>query len=412
MSTGSVLLVTPRWTRDGGVATHVVSSAAELARAGLDVHVLAARLELAEPVAGVTLHRSPLLYDRSAPLELRLGDAAELRPDVVHSHQFEDPAVLSRLREAAPLLISVHGYSACASGVHYFRPGEACRRAHGPGCVPNLLFRGCAHVRNPASLPAAYRRAGRSLRALRCADVAISYSTAVDQHLQASGLQRRAMVPLFPTVPPRRASGHGGRRRVLFAGRVVAPKGVDVLIRAAAEVEGEFVICGEGRRLDAMRELARKLGVAERVRFAGWLPADELAAEMAEASLVAMPSRWPEPAGLVGLEAHAAGRPVIASATGGVTDWLRDGVNGLLVRPGDAGDLARALGELLADPARQAQMGEAGRLIVAERFTAERHVAALLAAYDAARAAWSPTAAGGGGEPLETAPAARRAASA
>jgi glycosyltransferase involved in cell wall biosynthesis len=101
-----------------------------------------------------------------------------------------------------------------------------------------------------------------------------------------------------------------------------------------------------------------------------------------------MPSLWPEPFGLVGIEALAAGRPVVASATGGVGDWLADGVNGLLVRPGDAPALAGALNELLDDPARQRAMGAAGSEMVAARFTPEQHVAALLDAYRRARAEW------------------------
>jgi len=105
-------------------------------------------------------------------------------------------------------------------------------------------------------------------------------------------------------------------------------------------------------------------------------------------SLACLPSLWPEPFGLIGIEALAAGRPVIASATGGVIDWLTDRVNGLLVRPGDAPALAKALDELLGDPARQQAMGAAGREMVADRFSPERHIAALLDAYGVARAAW------------------------
>ncbi len=388
MTPTSVLLVTPRWTRDGGVGAHVVASAAALARHGVEVHVLAARLELAEQIAGVTLHRSPELFNAHASPAARMGDARSLAPSVIHSHQFEDPEVLSSMQAFSPVVISVHGYSACASGVHYFRPGHECARAHGLGCIPNLLLRGCAHTRNPASLPASYARAGRSLQALRRADLVISYSSVVDGHLSAGGIAPRARVPLFPTVAPRPATPHAERRRVLFAGRVIAPKGVDVLIRAARSVQAEFVVCGDGRQIDAMRRLARRLGVAGRVRFAGWLSAEELAVELAEASVLVMPSRWPEPAGLVGIEAQAAGRPVVASATGGVGDWLTDGVNGLCVSPGDARELARALEELLGDPPRQAAMGAAGRQIVSARYTPERHVQALLDAYARARARW------------------------
>ena len=174
----------------------------------------------------------------------------------------------------------------------------------------------------------------------------------------------------------------------MFAGRIVSQKGVAVLIRAAREVDGEFVICGDGRQLEAMRRLARRIGVQSRVSFKGWLGADELAQEFADASVVVVPSLWPEPFGLVGIEALAAGRPVIASATGGIEDWLDDRVSGLCVKPGDVRDLAQALNELLADPDRQRAMGEAGRDIVRTRFSPERHVAALLDAYASAGATW------------------------
>lgn len=389
MKPSSVLLVTPRWTRDGGVATHVVSSAAALAAHGLDVHVLAARLELEEPIAGVTLHRSSDLFNARATPEARIGEARALSPSVIHLHQFEDPGVVALLQRDSPVVISVHGYSLCTSGVYYFRPGHECARAHGPGCVPNLLLRGCWHKPNPLPLPDSYRRATRSLQVLGRADLAISYSSAVDGHLAANGVASRTTVPLFATVPPARAGGHAERRRVVFAGRVVPPKGVGVLIRAAREVPAEFVVCGDGRELPAMRALAERLGVDGRVRFTGWLSAAELALELAEASVVAVPSLWPEPAGLVGIEALAAGRPVVASATGGMGDWLHHGVTGLAVEPGDARALARALRELLDDPERQQAMGAAGRELVAERFTAQRHVAALLQAYEAAQASWS-----------------------
>jgi glycosyltransferase involved in cell wall biosynthesis len=384
----SVLLVTPRWTRDGGVATHAIASAAALAREGLAVHVLAARVDPEDAVSNITVHHSPELFNRDASAEVRLASAMDCAPSVVHLHQFEDPGLLSMMRERAPVLISVHGYTACTSGVYYFRPGQECTRAHGPGCIPNLTLRGCAHTRNPTSLPAAYHHASHGLAAIQSADLTISYSSAVDRHLAANGIAPRTVIPLFTTMKPKVGSGHAGRRRVVFAGRVIDPKGVGVLIRAAREIDAEVVICGDGWRTEAMRRLARRLGLAERVHFRGWLGPDELAMELAEASIVALPSLWPEPFGLVGIEALAAGRPVIASLTGGVGDWLQDGVNGLAVKPGDVDALARALGELLEDPARQAELGAAGQAMVAARFSPERHVERLLEAYRSARSSW------------------------
>jgi glycosyltransferase involved in cell wall biosynthesis len=384
----SVLLVTPRWTRDGGVATHVMASATVLAEHGLDVRVLAARIESSASVPGVGVHHSPQLFDTRVSPAARLGDTMSDRPTAIHLHQIDDPELVTFMQMSAPVVISAHGYPACTSGVHYFRPGEECTLPHGLGCLPNLALRGCAHTSHPRSLPSAYRRASAAVGALRRADLAVSYSSAVDRHLSANGVARREVVPLFATMVPATGSGHATRRRVVFAGRVVAPKGVGVLIRAARAVDAEFVICGDGGRLDAMRRLARRLGVLERFSFKGWLGPQELALELAEASVVVLPSVWPEPFGLVGIEAFAAGRPVVASATGGVLDWLEDGVNGLAVKPADPRALARALNELLADPARQQTMGAAGQQMVADRFSPAHHVVALLEAYRTARSAW------------------------
>lgn len=396
MNPEAVLLVTPRWTRNGGVAAHAQASAATLAGNGVRVGVLTAHVDDHEPVDGVSVFHAPALFDRHCPPRSRLGDAARFPAEAVHFHQIEDPLLLDALRERAPTIVSAHGYVACTSRVYHFRPGQECTRGHGPGCVPNLLLRGCAHTRRPHGIPAAYRRATSALSALQRADVAIAYSTAVDAHLATNGVTRRALVPLFTTTATRAGAGHAGRRRVVFAGRIVAPKGVGVLLRAAAAVDAEFVICGDGWRLQAMRDLARRLGVEQRVRFTGWLAAEQIAQELADASVVVVPSLWPEPFGLVGIEAMAAGRPVVASATGGIGDWLQDGVTGLAVAPGDVAALAGALTDLLADPERQLAMGAQGRRVVADRFTPERHVQALMDAYRAARSHWQPAAGAAG----------------
>ncbi len=388
VSPRSVLLGTPLWGRNGGVAAHVQASARLLAEHGLQVTVVAAKVDPYLHVPGVTVNHSTELFKAHVPIDARLGDAGALRPDVIHLHQLEDPDVVGALRLKAPVVVSAHGYMACTAGVHYFRPGQECTRAHGPGCVPNLALRGCAHVRNPRPLPASYRRATRALQALRLADLAASYSSAVDRHLSTNGVAHRAVIPLFATTPPRIGTDVPGRRRVLFAGRVVRPKGLGVLIRAMRSVDAELIVCGEGFQLTAMRRLAARLGVGDRVHFRGWLDAERLAQEVADAAVVAIPSLWPEPLGLVGIEALATGRAVVASLTGGVGEWLEDGVTGVAVRPGDVRGLARALDGLLGDPARRRALGEAGREMVAERFSPERHVAALLETYSTARAYW------------------------
>lgn len=385
---GSALFVTPLWGRDGGVAAHVRESAVALARNGVDVHVLAARFDSDDQLPGVSLYQRPELLNTRASIATRLGELPATPPEVTHIHQLDDRAIVEALRVRAPLVISAHGYPGCASGVYYFEPGHECTRAHGPGCIPNLLARGCAHTRHPKTLPLKYVGVSRGMSVLRRADLVVSYSSAVDRHLAANGLPRRAVVPYFPTLTPKPGAGPADRRRVVFAGRLVPSKGVDVLIRAMADVNAELVICGDGREQEELQSLAQRLGVASRIQFKGWMGADELADELANASLLAVPSVWPEPFGIVGIEALAAGRPAIGSATGGIVDWLEDGVCGLRVAPGDAGALARALAELLDDPDRQRAMGAAGREVVAARFSSERHVATVMEAYRSARRTW------------------------
>jgi glycosyltransferase involved in cell wall biosynthesis len=381
----SVLMLTPRWARDGGVGAHVQRSAELLARAGSEVTVLVARVQSDERIEGVRLCESARLFDREAPAGTRLGDALAAGAELVHVHQVDEPAVLEAVHERAPVVVSAHTYAACTSGVYYFRPGHECARGHGPGCVPNLTMRGCAHVRNPLPLPSMYASASRAQRTLALADLAISYSSAVDRHLAANGVRERMIVPYFPTMAAREGAGHSDRRRIVFAGRMARAKGVHVLIRAARRLDAELVLCGDGPQLESMRRLARRCGLEDRARFTGWLGPGDLAHELAEASVVAVPSVWPEPFGLVGIEGFEAGRPAVATATGGIGEWLQDGVSGLMVPPGDAGALAEALAQLLEDPDRQRCMGAAGREHTRLHFSAERHLQALLESYARAR---------------------------
>ncbi|HEY4896470.1 MAG TPA: hypothetical protein VII01_10305, partial [Solirubrobacteraceae bacterium] len=166
MTPSSVLMVTPRWTRDGGVAAHVKVSAAALAEHGVKVSVLAAKVDTEEPVPGVRMIERPELFAGGSSVEERCGEALTPAPDIIHLHQVDDPEIAAGLGRVAPLVVSAHGYTACTSGVYYFRPGHECTRSHGPGCVPNLLLRGCAHTRYPKTLPRKYGAATRGRAAL------------------------------------------------------------------------------------------------------------------------------------------------------------------------------------------------------------------------------------------------------
>ncbi len=146
-------------------------------------------------------------------------------------------------------------------------------------------------------------------------------------------------------------------------GRLTAVKGQEGLIRAAAELirldtDLDLVLLGEGELRDELEELARRLGIAERVHFLGWRP--DVARIMAVCDIFCLPS-LNEGMGKVLVEAMATGLPIIASNIGGIKDIVRTGENGLLVPVGDVAAWGEAIACLCRDPERRRLMGEVGR---------------------------------------------------
>jgi len=170
---------------------------------------------------------------------------------------------------------------------------------------------------------------------------------------------------------------------VLFVGRLIYYKGVDVLVRAMAAVDADLVIVGTGPLHGELEALAASLGISERVTFVPPLPGPELAAHFRAADLFCLPSvARSEAFGLVQLEAHAAGVPVVSTRlTTGVPFVNQHGVTGLTVPPGDVEALASALDELVHDEALRASLGAHAYARVTTDFTVPRMVERTLEVY-------------------------------
>lgn len=173
------------------------------------------------------------------------------------------------------------------------------------------------------------------------------------------------------------ARGVGQREPVfgqfLFVGRLADKKGVDVLLRALADVpDATLVIGGDGPDGPQLEDLTRQLGIPDRVRFAGRLSRSELQQQLREAYAVVVPSRVAadgdqDTTPLVMSESMSGGVPVIASRLGGLAERIDPGVTGLLAEPDSAESLAAALREALADPEALNAMG--ARASAAIRFS-------------------------------------------
>jgi rhamnosyl/mannosyltransferase len=170
----------------------------------------------------------------------------------------------------------------------------------------------------------------------------------------------------------------------LFVGRLVRYKGLHVLLEALREVpEARLAVVGEGPLAGSLARTAERLGVADRVEWAGPADHDQLVARLAAARALVLPSLdESETFGLAQLEAMAAGVPVIASdLPTGVREVADPGRSHLMVPPGEPRALAAALRRILADPAQARAMGAAGRERQRREFAREGMIDSLLAWY-------------------------------
>ncbi|HEX8433763.1 glycosyltransferase family 4 protein [Archangium sp.] len=319
-----------------------------------------------------------------------LAGVAAWGPDRVYQHGVEDLDLEEALLERYPALLFLHAYyGTCISGMkrHAFPRPVVCQRVLGPACLVHYLPRRCGG-RSPLTAVREYHYQQRRLELVRRYGTVLVGSRAMREEYLRHGLAERQVVcvPLFgdgaPDSEPPAARPPSGQ--VLMVGRLTDLKGGVELVRAlprAREALGrelELVVAGEGPERPRMQAEAAARRVP--VRFLGWVDRAERERWMRRVDVLAVPSVWPEPFGMVGVEAGGVGLPSVAFAVGGIPDWCEPGVSGELA-PGDPPTpegLADALVRALADPGHHARLRE-GAWRTARRFNAEAHVDALSA---------------------------------
>lgn len=370
--------LTPDWTPNGGVATHLRLAAAALAGAGHTVHVLHQHASDGVAVPGATIEK--LNAGADAVMEQILA----FRPDVVHFHQLNNLELEARVLTEFPATKTFHVFDYCPSGTKFHHALDRnCTVPTSAACVARQGYLRCTLSKRPSVWWSQYRLASRLNKQSREYQRIIVASDFVKREALRTGYEesRVSVVPYFTSMPGRVLQPRANH--VLFAGRLVREKGVDLLFDALAKIAGDWTctVVGDGMAAAKLRAHAAALGITARVRFAGWLTGDALAAEFDAASVVAVPSRWPEPFGIVGIEAMAHRRPVVAFRVGGIPDWLDHDVSGFAIEPFDTGEFSERLQWLFSRPADAARMGEAGRARVERDFDGRRHLEQLIPIY-------------------------------
>ena len=318
--------------------------------------------------------RLPMLYsDASRPHALPLPDPtvsrairAELETgdfDVVHAHNWiVNSALGPTSRTGVPLVMTLHDYSHICPTKRLMEFGKT--RCPGPSpqrCLP-CSAEHYGKANGAVTLAANAWSARRRAKHISCA---AAVSTAVaegvtipDGHwLHSTRLNIRVIPNFIPDeivvadIPPTAPDAP-----LLFVGDLSPDKGVQSLLDAYRLLDSPppLILAGRSATPEAWQ-------FPDGATWTGPLPHAEVVALFRSARAVVVPSVWADPCPTVVLEAMAAGRPVVAAASGGILDMVVDGRTGLLFPPGDAPALAAALSTVLADPDRACDFGVAGR---------------------------------------------------
>jgi glycosyltransferase involved in cell wall biosynthesis len=366
---------------EGGVETYLASVIPALRARGHSVALLFVRRRGAPLVGEVD---GPQVAVEPPNIEAAFAELRAWGPDVCFSNNMAPLDVERRALDEWPVVKFMHGYfGTCVSALktHAFPFRTACSRTLGPPCLALYIPRRCGSL-TPAALAGGYRwaRAQQGLLSRYAAVVVASDHMAEEYARHGVPRDRLAMLPLFPSLTLRDSPAAPGDI-VLFLGRMTDLKGGDLLIRAAGHAARHLgrsiplVMAGDGPQRSAWERLASR----ERIDavFPGWLDAAQRLAALSRAALLAVPSVWPEPFGLVGLEAASLGVPAVAFDTGGIRQWLHHQVSGLLVPPsGGHAALAVALTEVLEDRGLRERLSR-GALSTAREMSVDAHLSGL-----------------------------------
>jgi len=220
-------------------------------------------------------------------------------------------------------------------------------------------------------------------------DKITAISTHTAKELENIATKKVEIVPFSAAIEERKGQ-LSDAGEIIFVGRLVERKGVKYLIEAIARIKDEIphrlIIIGDGPERETLERLAQDLGLEERVTFTGRISDGDLYRYYERCSFLVLPAVYDkkgdiEGLGVVLIEAMSYNKPVIASNAGGITDVVENGVNGLLVPPGDSAALAQAIKTLATDDMLRKEMGSKAKVIIDERFNWDKIVHELITLY-------------------------------
>ncbi|MGB3082596.1 MAG: glycosyltransferase family 4 protein [Candidatus Omnitrophota bacterium] len=332
-------------------------------------------------------HRISAIWDNELDIDGKTLDRLdevlkEFSPDIVYLHAVENKKVIDYFAGKARTVRYVHGYKTIDPDgkMLLYNPIEESSYPLSPACFLRAFTRRCM-PRSPIKGIKAYMRARGSLEATKRLDDIIVASDRMKRMLVKNGVEegKITILPYFVSYQPTEDAAFD-KNRILFAGRIVEAKGLDMLLEVLSLVKEDFIldVAGTGPAEEACRKKAKDLGLLGKVRFLGWVEHEEVADLYRKCAFLALPSIWPEPFGICGIEAAFFGKPAVAFNVGGISDWLIDGETGFLAEPYRKEEMAEKISNLLNDPEKAREMGKKAKARAVQKYNPDLHLEKLL----------------------------------
>jgi glycosyltransferase involved in cell wall biosynthesis len=311
-----------------------------------------------------------------------------LKPNIVYIHQVLNPNLIDFLTKKLPSIRFMHGFKmVCPDGLKTHKSiNQICDYPLDYGCQKRAYFYNCM-PRNPIKGIKLIYNSKKICNIHKKRSFMIVASNYMKNVLIRNGFKKRRIkvIPYFTYLPADNTDSYSNKtKKILALGRVVKAKGFYELIDAFSFLDDNVSldIVGDGDEVINLKRYAQQRGLNSRIYFHGWLKHENLKDLYFESAVVVVPSIWPEPFGIVGIEAMAHNRPVVAFDSGGISDWLIDGNTGFLVRTGNNKELAEKINIILNNHDLRESMGRNGRKRVINRFMPERHIKPLIETFE------------------------------
>lgn len=379
-----ILFINEKCGYFGGVEQNIVEAANGLCDKGHECFLAYGEITDKDP-EGYQSHFhdcfaiSELQDDSASTSHLTITDLVDrIAPDVLYFHKFPDLTPFESLLDKFHSVRMVHDHDLCCPRRHkYFSfNGKVCHHPAGWRCWGDGAFL----ARSGTSI-VSYVSIGGKIREMKrnyYFEKILVGSKFMSDELLMNGFRNDRVHILPPVVRMSQTSPVAvtNRKNILYVGQLIRGKGVDLLLQALAKVRCDYTatIVGTGNAHGRLTTLAESLGLAEKVTFQGWVSHEDLGWYYKESTVVVVPSRWPEPFGMIGIEAMRHGRAVIGFDVGGIPDWLEHDVSGLLVPEQDCDALGKAVERVLNDIELADRLGQQGYERAAKHYSFEKYI--------------------------------------